>query len=95
LSTPASRRTPTQQLFGSLQPPQQIGDRQADIETGGYDRAVIRRARADETARQLMSVPGVGAVVVLGYMTGVEDPTRFRRSSSVAAYFGMTPARRD
>ena len=27
-----------------------------------YDRAVIRRARADETARQLMSVPGVGAV---------------------------------
>lgn len=39
-----------------------------------YDRAVIQRARRDETARQLMSVPGVGAVVVLGYMTGVEDP---------------------
>lgn len=58
-----------------------------------YDRAVIRRARGDETARQLMSVPGVGAVVVLAYMTGVEDPVRFRRSSSVAAYFGMTPAR--
>jgi transposase len=58
-----------------------------------YDRAVIQRARCDETARQLMSVPGVGAVVVLAYMTGVEDPNRFRRSSSVGAYFGMTPAR--
>jgi hypothetical protein len=58
-----------------------------------YDRAVIQRARRDETARQLMSVPGVGAVVVLAYMTGVEDPTRFRKSSSVGAYFGMTPAR--
>ena len=30
---------------------------------------------------------------VLAYMTGVESPARFRRSSSVAAYFGMTPAR--
>jgi transposase len=58
-----------------------------------YDRAVIQRARNDETARQLMSAPGVGAVVVLAYMAGVESPARFRRSSSVGAYFGMTPAR--
>src|SRR5215468_11680086 len=58
-----------------------------------YDRAVIQRARSDETARQLMSAPGIGAIVVLAYMTGVESPARFRRSSSVAAYFGMTPAR--
>jgi len=40
-----------------------------------------------------MSVPGVGAVVVVAYMTGVEDPIRFRKSSSVGAYFGMTLAR--
>jgi transposase len=58
-----------------------------------YDRAVIQRARNDDTARQLMSAPGVGTVVALAYMTGVEDPARFKRSSSVAAYFGMTPAR--
>ena len=38
-----------------------------------------------------MSAPGVGTVVALAYMTGVEDPARFKRSSSVAAYFGMTP----
>jgi transposase len=40
-----------------------------------------------------MSVPGVGAVVVLAYMTGVEDPIQFRKSSSVGAYFGTTAAR--
>ena len=57
-----------------------------------YDRAVIQRARRDEVARRLMSVPGVGAVVVLAYVTGVEDAARFRKSSSVRAYFGMTPA---
>jgi transposase len=58
-----------------------------------YDRAVIQRARSDDRARQLMSAPGVGTVVALAYMTGVEDPARFKRSSSVAAYFGMTPRR--
>jgi transposase len=58
-----------------------------------YDKAVIQRARSDDTARQLMSAPGVGTVVALAYMTGVEDPARFKRSSSVAAYFGMTPRR--
>jgi Transposase IS116/IS110/IS902 family len=39
------------------------------------------------------AVPGVGPVVVLAYMIGVEDPIRFRKSSSVGAYFAMTPAR--
>ena len=58
-----------------------------------YDRAVIHRARGDDTARRLMSAPGVGTVVALAYITGVEDPARFKRSSSVAAYFGMTPRR--
>jgi len=58
-----------------------------------YDKAVIQRARSDDTARLLMSAPGVGVVVALAYITGVEDPARFKRSSSVAAYFGMTPRR--
>jgi transposase len=58
-----------------------------------YDRAAAARARQDSTARLLMSAPGVGIVVALGYMTAIEDPARFKRSSSVAAYFGMTPRR--
>jgi transposase len=58
-----------------------------------YDRAITRRARGDDTARQLMSAPGVGAVVALAYMTAIEDPARFGRSSSVAPYSGMTPRR--
>jgi hypothetical protein len=58
-----------------------------------YDRAITRRARGDDTARQLMSAPGVGAVVALAYMTAIEDPARFGRSSSVAPYLGMTPRR--
>jgi len=40
-----------------------------------------------------MTVPGVGAVTPLAYTTTVEDPARFKRSSSVAAYLGLTPRR--
>ena len=58
-----------------------------------YDRAVVKQARDDETVRLLMTAPGVGPVVALAYVTGVEDPARFSSSATVAAYFGMTPGR--
>jgi transposase len=58
-----------------------------------YDLAANRCARSDETVRLLMSAPGVGTIVAMGYMTGVETPARFSHSSSVGAYFGMTPKR--
>ena len=58
-----------------------------------FERLVRRRARTDHDVRRLMTVPGVGAVIALAYTTTIEDPTRFKRSSSVAAYLGLTPRR--
>jgi transposase len=58
-----------------------------------FERLLSRRARADADARLLMTAPGVGAVVALAYATTIEDPERFKRSSSVAAYVGLTPRR--
>lgn len=58
-----------------------------------FDRLVRRQARADHDVRRLMTVPGVGAVIALAYTTTIEDPARFKRSSSVAAYLGLTPRR--
>jgi transposase len=58
-----------------------------------FERLVWRRARADHDVRRLMTVPGVGAVMALAYTTTIEDPARFKRSSSVAAYLGLTPRR--
>ena len=57
------------------------------------DRRILARAKADATARRLMTVPGVGVVVALAYMAVIDDPARFRRSSSVGAYVGLTPKR--
>ena len=44
-----------------------------------YDRSVHRIAREDEIARHLMTAPGVGTIVALGYMTGVETPSAVTR----------------
>lgn len=57
------------------------------------DRQVLARAKADATTRRLMTVPGVGAVVALAYVAVIDDPARFKQSSSVGAYLGLTPRR--
>ena len=57
-----------------------------------FDRLVRRRARDDDDVRRLMTVPGVGAVIALAYTTTIEDPARFKRSSSVAAYLAVSLA---
>jgi transposase len=38
-----------------------------------------------------MSVPGVGVLSALAYVSTVEDPPRFPRSRSVGAHLGLTP----
>jgi len=38
-----------------------------------------------------MSVPGVGAIVALTYVSAIDDPTRFRRSRDIGPHFGLVP----
>ena len=54
-------------------------------------RALLQLVRADPVCRQLMSVPGVGAIVAITFKSGVDDPTRFKRSRDVGPHFGLTP----
>jgi transposase len=54
-------------------------------------RALLALVRDDPVCRQLMSVPGVGAIVAITFKSGVDDPTRFRRSRDVGPHFGLTP----
>ena len=58
-----------------------------------YDRATLQHARTDETTRHLMTAPGVGPIVAMGYITCIETPERFASSSSVGAFLGKTPRR--
>jgi transposase len=57
----------------------------------GFEKRVRVMARHDAKARLLMSTPGVGAIVALGFASAIDDPARFKSSKSVGAHFGMTP----
>ena len=57
------------------------------------DRQLLQRAKADHTARRLMSIPTVGVVVALAYVAVIDTPHRFKRPTSVGAYLGLTPRR--
>ena len=58
------------------------------------DKRVRAEAKADETTRRLMSVPGVGVVTALAFRHTIDDPTRFRSAQTVGAYLGLTPRRK-
>ena len=55
------------------------------------DKRVRAAAKADETTRRLMSVPGVGVITALAFRHTIDDPTRFRSAQAVGAYLGLTP----
>jgi transposase len=57
------------------------------------DNRTRKQAHNDHVCQRFMSAPGIGFVTALTYKAGVDDPTRFRRSRTVGAHFGLTPRR--
>jgi transposase len=71
-----------------------LGARSAlEAEFKRLHRALLGIVRDDPICRQLMSVPGVGAIVAITFKSGVDDPARFKRSRDVGPHFGLTPKR--
>jgi len=54
------------------------------------DRRVLALARQSQSARLLMTTPGVGAVIALTVTAAIDDPSRFKSSQRVGCYFGLT-----
>lgn len=63
-------------------------------ELEGLDARIRQLARADETTRRLMTVPGIGVVTALTFRHTIDDPGRFRSAACVGAYLGLTPRRK-
>ncbi len=57
------------------------------------DRRASQFGKANAACRHLMSIPGVGTLTALAFVTAVDDPARFRKSRNVGAYLGLTPRR--
>ena len=54
---------------------------------------MLRLARNNVQVRRFMTAPGIGPITALCYIATIDDPTRFKRSSSVGAYAGLTARR--
>jgi transposase len=54
---------------------------------------LIAIARANQSCRLLMSVPGVGVVTATSFVTAIEDPENFKKSRTVGAWLGLTTRR--
>jgi transposase len=65
--------------------------RQLREQIKAFDKAVRSLVRASADCRLLMSVPGIGPLTVLAYVSTVEDPARYKISRSVGAHLGLTP----
>jgi transposase len=62
-----------------------------DAEIAQSDRAIQDISRADETARRLMSVPGVGPVTASAIAASIQDVSAFSGPREFAAFLGLTP----
>jgi transposase len=47
--------------------------------------------RLNSTCRRMMTVPGVGALTAVTYLTTIDDPDRFQRSRDLGPHLGLTP----
>jgi transposase len=54
------------------------------------DEKVAQLAKA-ETTQRLMSVPGVGAVTAVAFVSTLDEPKRFKSAKQVRAYVGLVP----
>ena len=54
-------------------------------------RKLLSIVRSNETCRRLMTIPGVGPVVSLAFISTIDVPARFRNSRAVGPALGLTP----
>lgn len=58
----------------------------------GLEREVRQQAQASAEVRRLMTHPGVGPVVGLGFQLTILDPARFKTSRKLTSYLGLIPS---
>ena len=71
--------------------PMLVAWRQLREQIAVFDKAIRVLVKSNSACRLLMSVPGIGVLSALAYVSTVEDPARFVRSRSVGAHLGLTP----
>jgi transposase len=65
--------------------------RELDRRIAAYDDEFAAQARADETARRLTTIPGIGVLNATALVAAVGDAQAFRRGRDLAAWLGLVP----
>jgi transposase len=62
-----------------------------EAEIGKLDGEIARRAKENEVARRLMTVPGIGPLIATALAVLAPPPETFRSARDFAAWLGLTP----
>jgi transposase len=65
--------------------------RHLETEIGKLDAEIAQRAKENEVARRLMTVPGIGPLIVTAIAVLAPPPDKFRNARDFAAWLGLTP----
>jgi len=64
---------------------------QLDTQIGKLDDEIARRAKENDVARRLMTVPGIGPLIATAISVLAPPPETFRRGRDFAAWLGLVP----
>ncbi|AYF03924.1 IS110 family transposase (plasmid) [Paracoccus yeei] len=62
-----------------------------DQQIDALDHEIKKRAREDEVARRLMTIPGIGPIAATAIAALAPPPEHFKRARDFAAWLGLTP----
>ena len=62
-----------------------------DEAIGAIDKEIAASVKADETAKRLMTIPGVGPVTASAITATIQDASAFASGREFAAFLGLTP----
>jgi len=65
--------------------------RALDARIGAFDTEFVRMARADEAARRLIGIPGIGTINATALVAAVGGAKAFARGRDMAAWLGLVP----
>lgn len=83
------RRLPASARAALLEMADQIERLTDRIET--LDTKIAAAVKADDAARRLTTIPGVGPIIAATVRATVQDPAAFRTGRDLAAWIGITP----
>jgi transposase len=64
---------------------------QIEVRVARVDEQFLQHARVSESAKLLMTIPGIDVIVAIGMLAAIDDIERFASPQKLAAYFGLVP----